>query len=68
MSELIFFGLGIFIGVISAFAFVTENDWAQGQEKCSVNGGLKSFRVSPADNPKVTCVNGAYFILKEVAK
>jgi len=65
MSELIFFGLGIFLGVISAFSLVEESDWKQGQDKCSVNGGLKSFRVSPADNPKVTCVNGAYFTLKE---
>lgn len=68
MSELILFGFGIFLGMISSFAFVTESDWTQGQEKCSLNGGLKTFKVSPADNPKVTCVNGAYFILKEVSK
>lgn len=68
MSNLFFFGVGIFLGVISAFSFVTESDWAQGQDKCSINGGLKSFKVSHGDDPKVGCMNGAYFILKEEIK
>jgi hypothetical protein len=64
MSELIFLLLGIAIGVISAFSCVTENQWNQGQEMCKLNGGLQKFVAKPFENPKVTCVNGAYFTLK----
>lgn len=68
MSELIFLFLGMTIGVISAFSYVTESEWDQGQEVCKMNGGMQKFRTSPFESPKVTCVNGAYFILKEVSK
>jgi len=64
MSELTFLFLGIFFGVISAFSYVTENEWNQGQEMCKLNGGMQKFVAKPFENPEVTCVNGAYFTLK----
>lgn len=65
MSELIFLALGIFLGVMSAYTYVTESQWVQGQEVCKNNGGLNSFRASPFEDRKVSCVNGDRFTLKE---
>lgn len=65
MSEFIAWVFGIFLGVISAYTYVTESQWSQGQEVCRMNGGLSSFRASPFEDRKVDCVNGANFTLKE---
>lgn len=68
MAEFFLFFVGILIGVSLAFSNVTEDQWTQGQDLCSPNGGLSEFTANPSGRPDIKCVNGAKFTLKEVDK
>jgi len=63
MSELIAFGLGLFLALISAFSTVTETQWTEANNLCNPNGGLTRYVSNTLDSPRIICKNGAKFTL-----
>lgn len=64
MSELIFFAIGLAIGIVNVYSSVTEDQFHQAQEMCKANEGLSVYYSSLVDNPRVNCNNGAKFTLE----
>jgi hypothetical protein len=65
MSEVIFWVMGIWIGIGWAFSTVTEDQFTKAQELCKTNGGMLEYRSPSVGYPSITCKNGAKFTVKE---
>jgi hypothetical protein len=65
MSEVIFWLLGLWLGVVWAFSTVTEDQFAKAQEMCKTNGGMIKYVSNSVGYPDVTCKNGAKFTIKD---
>lgn len=63
--------LGFGLGVINALLWVslstTPQQYAQAEQLCAANGGMKTYRLAVWDDPSVTCNNDGKFSVR-VAK
>ena len=65
MSEVIFWVVGLWLGVSLAFSTVTEDQFAKAQEMCKANGGMSKYVSKSVGYPDVTCKNGAKFTIED---
>lgn len=65
MEIFISWTIGVLLGVMWAFSYVTEDQFAKAQEMCKPNGGMSKYVSNSVGYPSIACKNGAKFTIKD---